>query len=256
MLCAEGRIDTAFFSYEPGLLDGLIHNDHLGTPQKMTDDSGAVVWSADYKPFGEVSVTTHTITNNLRFPGQYYDAETELNYNYYRDYNPMIGRYVETDPIGQRGGINLFTYVGNNSVKRLDRFGLFWIFQGWQIDQDRIWSGRYRQLWAICRNNCNGRYQNVSALYQQWGRFPINTPEFEPPDILGLGGTSDGAGAGADFGNAIADLAEAALQSGGGTEDSQFNQIIRGDGQNYCDQLGNTYIRNPPHIRNTFIGNP
>ena len=45
------------------------HNDHLGTPQKMTDASGAVVWAADYKPFGEVNITTNTITNNLRFPG-------------------------------------------------------------------------------------------------------------------------------------------------------------------------------------------
>jgi uncharacterized protein RhaS with RHS repeats len=60
----------------------MIHNDHLGTPQKMTDSSGTVVWAADYKPFGEVTITVSTITNNLRFPGQYYDAETGLNYNY------------------------------------------------------------------------------------------------------------------------------------------------------------------------------
>ena len=76
------------------------HNDHLATPQKMTDASGAVVWSADYKPFGEATITISTITNNLRFPGQYFDAETGLNYNYFRDYNPVIGRYIEADPIG------------------------------------------------------------------------------------------------------------------------------------------------------------
>jgi uncharacterized protein RhaS with RHS repeats len=66
------------------------HNDHLATPQKMTDSSGAVVWSADYKPFGEATVTVSTITNNLRGIGQYFDAETGLNYNYFRDYNPAI----------------------------------------------------------------------------------------------------------------------------------------------------------------------
>ena len=75
------------------------HNDHLATPQKMTDSTGQVVWSADYKPFGEATTTVSTITNNLRFPGQYYDQETGLNYNYFRDYNPMIGRYVEPDRI-------------------------------------------------------------------------------------------------------------------------------------------------------------
>ncbi len=78
----------------------MIHNDHLGTPQKMTDVSGTVVWAADYKPFGETTITVSTITNNLRFPGQYFDAETGLNYNYYRDYNPGIGKYIQSDPIG------------------------------------------------------------------------------------------------------------------------------------------------------------
>ncbi len=82
------------------------HNDHLATPQKKTDSSGVVVWSADYKPFGEATVTVSTITNNLRFPGQYYDPETGLNYNLNRDYNPVLGRYIEKDPIGFRGGIN------------------------------------------------------------------------------------------------------------------------------------------------------
>jgi RHS repeat-associated protein len=75
------------------------HNDHLGTPQKMTDSFGTVVWAADYKPFGETTVIVSTITNNLRFPGQYYDTETGLNYNYRRDYNSILGLYIEADPL-------------------------------------------------------------------------------------------------------------------------------------------------------------
>jgi RHS repeat-associated protein len=75
------------------------HNDALGTPQKMTDASGTVVWSADYKPFGEATITVSTITNNLRFPGQYFDAETGLLYNLNRVYNPAVGRYDEADPL-------------------------------------------------------------------------------------------------------------------------------------------------------------
>ena len=67
---------------------------------------------------------TGSVTNNLRFPGQYYDAETGLHQNYFRDYKADIGRYVESDPIGLKGGINLFTYVKNNSVNLDDPLGL------------------------------------------------------------------------------------------------------------------------------------
>jgi len=124
----------------------MIHNDHLGTPQKMTDASGQVVWAADYKPFGEVTVTVSTITNNLRFPGQYLDTETGLNYNYFRDFNPATGRYIEADPIGilhhgMRGGMNhLYTYVGNNPVNRKDPLGKFplWIEIGIKITWDLV----------------------------------------------------------------------------------------------------------------------
>jgi RHS repeat-associated protein len=103
----------------------MIHNNHLVTPQKLTDSTGTVVWSADYKPFGEATVTISTITNNLRFPGQYFDAETGLNYNYYRDYNPVIGRYVESDPLGIEEGTNhMYSYVENKPLNYIDRDGL------------------------------------------------------------------------------------------------------------------------------------
>jgi len=91
----------------------------------MTNSAKTVVWSADYKPFGETTVIISTITNNLRFPGQYYDAETGLNYNYYRDYNHNIGRYIQADPIGiDEGKNNIFVYVGNSPVNRQDPRGL------------------------------------------------------------------------------------------------------------------------------------
>ena len=91
----------------------------------MTDSSGQVVWSADYKPFGEATVTVSTITNNLQFPGRYFDAKTGLNYNYFRDYNPAIGKYKQADPIGIRRGRNhLYAYVGNNPVRLIDSRGL------------------------------------------------------------------------------------------------------------------------------------
>ena len=101
------------------------HNDHLGTPQKMTAVNGAVVWSARYTAFGQAIVDpASTVENNLRFPGQYFDAETGYHYNYHRYYNPDTGRYLTPDPIGLAGGINLFSYAINNSINFNDPLGL------------------------------------------------------------------------------------------------------------------------------------
>jgi len=101
-------------------------NDHLGTPQLLTTASGTVVWSAQYTAFGKAELTASGVENNLRFPGQYYDAETGLHYNYHRYYDPSTGRYVTADPIGLRGGdANLFAYVANDPINWLDPFGLW-----------------------------------------------------------------------------------------------------------------------------------
>jgi RHS repeat-associated protein len=91
----------------------------------MTDESAATVWEGEYLPFGEEHSITGSITNNLRFPGQYYDSETELHYNYFRDYKPEIGRYLESDPIGLEGGVNPYVYVLSNPCKRIDLNGLW-----------------------------------------------------------------------------------------------------------------------------------
>jgi len=90
----------------------------------LTDDNQQVVWQAEYEPFGKATVTTETVTNNIRFPGQYYDQETGLHYNYFRYYDPSIGRYITSDPIGLDGGINTYGYVGANPLSYEDFFGL------------------------------------------------------------------------------------------------------------------------------------
>ncbi len=108
-----------------------VHNDHLGTPVKMTNALGFIVWQAVYDPFGKATVDEdvdgdgQNIEMNVRFPGQYYDAESGLHYNYFRTYDPSLGRYITSDPIGLFGGINVFTYVGNNSLRFIDPLGLF-----------------------------------------------------------------------------------------------------------------------------------
>ncbi|MBB6522824.1 RHS repeat-associated core domain-containing protein [Pseudoteredinibacter isoporae] len=101
----------------------FIHTDHQDNSVALTDGSANVVWKGKRDPFGEVDVTTQTITHNLRLPGQYYDLESGLHYNYFRDYDPSLGRYIQSDPIGLSGGINTYGYVGQNPLRFVDPDG-------------------------------------------------------------------------------------------------------------------------------------
>jgi len=107
------------------------HTDHLGLPRLLTNASGQTVWSGDFDPFGKVAAIdedvdgdTFNVSLNIRFPGQYHDAETGLYYNWNRYYDPEVGQYTSSDPIGIDGGLNVFAYVGGNPVGFVDFFGL------------------------------------------------------------------------------------------------------------------------------------
>jgi RHS repeat-associated protein len=99
-----------------------VNANHLNAPHVITNSSAQPVWTWDPLAFGD-NPPTGSFTYNLRFPGQYYDAETGLHYNYYRDYNPALGRYVQSDPIGLDGGVNTYAYVGGNPVSVTDQNG-------------------------------------------------------------------------------------------------------------------------------------
>jgi RHS repeat-associated protein len=109
-----------------------IHTDHLDTPRVITDAAGNTVWEwQNTDPFGnnvpnENPSGLGAFTNNLGFPGQYRDKETNTFYNFYRDcYDPATGRYCQSDPIGLAGGINGYAYVRGNPISRVDPSGLF-----------------------------------------------------------------------------------------------------------------------------------
>jgi RHS repeat-associated protein len=102
----------------------FVHADHLNTPQKVTDGSQNLVWDAVLRPFGQIQQESFSFTQLLRFPGQYRDAEDRLFYNYFRDYDPAVGRYVESDLVGIAGGINTYAYVDGNPIGFTDTYGL------------------------------------------------------------------------------------------------------------------------------------
>lgn len=107
-----------------------LHTDHLGTPRYATNNSKALVWSWLSDGFGstlpneDVDGDGNLTTVNIRFPGQYFDSESGLHYNYYRDYDPRTGRYIQSDPIGLDGGLNTYAYVDGNPLSYIDPLGL------------------------------------------------------------------------------------------------------------------------------------
>ncbi|PKF76753.1 type IV secretion protein Rhs [Vibrio sp. vnigr-6D03] len=98
-------------------------NDHLGTPIRMVDLNGKVVWQASYNPQGQASIEVEEVANPIRFQGQYFDQESGLHYNLARYYDPLTGRFIQPDPIGLLGGINHYQYAPN-PVMWIDPSGL------------------------------------------------------------------------------------------------------------------------------------
>lgn len=102
-----------------------IYTDGLGTPRVMLGSGGAVLWTWPYaqNPFGE-RPASGSYALNARFAGQYFDSESGLNYNLHRDYEPGTGRYIESDPIGLKGGVGTYGYVSASPMRYADLLGL------------------------------------------------------------------------------------------------------------------------------------
>jgi RHS repeat-associated protein len=102
----------------------FLHGDRLDTPQFATDGAKRAEWKAAYQPFGVIRPVILNLAQNLRLPGQYADQETGYYHNGFRTYAADLGRYLESDPIGLRGGLNTYIYVRANPLRGTDRFGL------------------------------------------------------------------------------------------------------------------------------------
>jgi RHS repeat-associated protein len=152
--------DTPVATIRPGTPAFIyyVHTDHLDTPRRVSRPSdNQLIWTWYSDPFGtdlpnENPAAGGTFKYNLRFPGQLYDGHAGLNQNYFRDYDPAIGRYVQSDPIGLTGGINTFSYVASNPMSLIDPRGLEilmcsrkaqgWLFEAVDANHGYLWDTR------------------------------------------------------------------------------------------------------------------
>lgn len=104
---------------------GFFHTDHIGTPLRLSDEQGRTLWQAEADDWRAITGQSGSTDQPLRFQGQYHDLESDLYYNRYRYYLPELGRYATQDPIGLRGGPNLYVYALNVPSVAYDPTGLF-----------------------------------------------------------------------------------------------------------------------------------
>ena len=100
----------------------FVRTHHIGRPIFATNSTGAKVWTATYRPFGEVVTSTGALPA-ARFPGQWFQSESGLHQNWMRDYDPTTGRYLEPDPLGLVDGASVYAYAGQNPMMLIDPSG-------------------------------------------------------------------------------------------------------------------------------------
>lgn len=166
-----------------------VHVDHLNTPRFITrSPDGKVAWRWDSTdPFGMMPPNDNLadlgmFTMNLRMPGQYFDKNTNLFYNYFRDYDPQLGSYVQSDPIGLEAGTNTYSYVSGNSVTGTDPLGLEGPNPGWRgsvTDAAPYGSVRADVKTYLCQKlrECRG---DTNCLYNRINRERNGAPKHLP----------------------------------------------------------------------------
>jgi len=101
-----------------------VHTDQLGRPELLADQFGTTKWRAKLEAFDRAVIQDQVGGYHLGFPGQYHDTETGFIYNIFRYYDATTGRYLQPDPIGLTGGINLYVYADGNPITMIDPNGL------------------------------------------------------------------------------------------------------------------------------------
>jgi RHS repeat-associated protein len=143
------QIDEPFARLLTNFTNGMevYHRDALGTTLMLTDESGAVKTTYTYTPFGDTTVTGASSTNPFQYAGRENDGIGLYHYRM-RYYSPVLHRFIQEDPIGLMGGVNMYAYVRNNPMRYIDPFGLD---KQEKTDEDYPW---FWYLFCIIDPNC------------------------------------------------------------------------------------------------------
>jgi RHS repeat-associated protein len=133
-----------------------VHVDQLHRPVKMTNAAKATVWDAVWQPWGGVHSITGAATLTARFPGQWFQTETGLHYNWHRSYDPTLGRYTQPDPLGFVDGPSVYGYVNARPLTSVD-------FDG-RIENK---SGKMIECSKRCRIRINSTRVNPTAPWKR-----------------------------------------------------------------------------------------
>ncbi|ALN57215.1 Rhs family protein [Lysobacter enzymogenes] len=154
-----------------------IEPDHLGTPRIVVDpvrNKAVWTWNVKGEAFGNTmpnedpDLDGTKFVFDMRFPGQRFDSASGLAYNYFRDYDPTTGRYIQSDPVGLLGGIGTYAYVGGNPVIAIDPLGLY----NW-----------YKGAAAVLNAANAGRLAASGAIKLGFGGAATSTGAAAPPGV-------------------------------------------------------------------------
>jgi RHS repeat-associated protein len=123
---ASGTVTAQFFDLGETISgsDYFFNPDLIGSTRQVTNSSGSLVSDRSYDPFGRVTISSESVTPDFGFAGMYQHSRSGLSLAFHRAYSPGLGRWINRDPIAERGGTNLFAYVTNDPIALTDEQGL------------------------------------------------------------------------------------------------------------------------------------
>ena len=159
---APGGIGGLISSYD-GTNTLYYHDSNLGNVNQVTNSAGAVIQTYDYDSFGNITAQSGALTAKYAYKTKEYSPETGLIFFGARYYNPLIGRFITPDPLGQVDGPNVYLYLNDDPVNKYDLWGLYNV-DIWKYSKgynEHNWSAAYLKQYFDNFNLCGGQWNII-----------------------------------------------------------------------------------------------